>query len=64
MLHVRVNKRPTEEVYTVQYREGWWPFIYMIDWDMYDYYENLPKALAVATELMNPTIINIEKEKS
>lgn len=64
MLQVRVRKMADEDIYKVEYRAAPWFLIWIHEWEKYDAYRDLPKALSVANELMNPTIINIEKEKS
>jgi hypothetical protein len=64
MLQVRVRKLPSEDIYKVEYRVGPRLLIWIHEWEKYDIYRDLPKALSVANELMNPTIINIEKEES
>ena len=62
MLQVRVRKRPDEEYYVVEYRKAPWFLLWVRDWESYEYYPTITKALSVAHELKNPTIINIIKD--
>lgn len=62
MLQVRVRKLAAEDYYIVEFRRAPWFLLWAHSWLKYKSYDTLPKALSVAHEIKNPTIINITKD--
>lgn len=62
-MQVRVRVNSSGERFLVETRT-WYEALFGQGWTREEVYDNLPRAMAVAEALKNPTIINIKRKKS